>query len=366
MKTLDITIAHKSHTYPIMIGSGLISNLAEILPAKEVRSMYIVTDHTVERLYLDRVKKQLKLAYNDAEISTFAFTPGERSKKLETVELILQGMAAKSIDRKSLVVNLGGGVVTDLGGFAASIYMRGVPFINISTTLEGMVDASVGGKTGVNLGGQKNYIGTFSHPEAVIIDIDTLKTLPKRVLIQGYAEVIKHGLIADKQLFHDSIRSTPSEMNSEELIDCISRSIHVKRHIVQEDETEQAARKLLNFGHTVGHVIESLSFNTDNPLYHGEAVAIGMIAESFISQAAGMISQKEFAQIEQGISGVGLPTRYKNDVSLEEVLEGLKGDKKNEGGKIKWTLLMGIGVGEFNVSIGEKYVRAAIEYILLK
>lgn len=365
MKTIDITIQHISKEYPIHIGSGLLAQLSELLPDTSPSTIYIITDTTVKNLYLEAVTRQISLRF-DVPIHSYAFESGEASKHLETVQSVYEDLAKKGVDRKAMIVNLGGGVVTDVGGFIAATYMRGVPFINISTTLEGMVDASIGGKTGVNLGSRKNYVGAFAQPLAVIIDIDTLRTLPERTFLQGYAEVLKHGLVADSELFQDAVRKSPLMMSSQELLDIIDRSIRIKAFIVKEDEHEKAARKLLNFGHTVGHVLESLSFETGHPLYHGEAVAIGMVAESYISQEAGMITQEEYAEIERGIQRVGLPTCYTEEVSIERVIDGLKGDKKNEGGTVKWTLLMGIGVGEFNISISEKFVLRAIEYVTRK
>ena len=235
--------------------------------------------------------------------------------------------------------------------------------MNISTTLEGMVDASVGGKTGVNLGHLKNYIGAFAQPKIVLCDVETLKTLPDRALLQGYAEVIKHGLIEDRLYFEEAIEKSPLEMSARELVDIIAQSIAIKAEIVQQDESEQGVRKLLNFGHTIGHVIESLSMQSDKPLFHGEAVAIGMVAESSICQSVGMITEQDFKKIENGIRHVGLPIRY-HGATVDAIFDKLLTDKKAEKGDINWTLLSGIGQGEFNVKVDEKFVRQAIKYIL--
>lgn len=364
MKIISVAIQHVSKKYSVIIGEHLIGKLSDLVSLSSFSQAYIITDSTVANHYLELVIKSLKELFLKGKIHSFIFDSGEKSKKLSTVQKIYADMAEKNLDRKSLVINLGGGVVTDLGGFAASTYLRGLPFINISTTLEGMVDASVGGKTGVNLGNKKNYVGTFSQPIAVIADVSTLNSLPKRTLIQGYAEAIKHGIIADKKYFEEVSQKPFTEFDSNKQIDIIGRSIEIKADIVRQDEYESSTRKLLNFGHTIGHVLESLSFSSSDLLYHGEAVAIGMVAEAKIAALSGMISDTDFNKIELAIETVGLPIKYQKSTSVDEVYNLLSTDKKNIGGKIKWTLLSAIGMGEENVEIGESFVRKAIMYIL--
>ncbi|QQS43915.1 3-dehydroquinate synthase [Candidatus Roizmanbacteria bacterium] len=361
MKTIEVGIQKQARKYQVCVGENIIELIPDLIDLAGYSSIYIITDSNVSRHYLKPVIKIF--SQRIANMYSFVFPAGESSKQIGTVVEIWKDMAKNMIDRKALIVNLGGGVVTDLGGYAASGYLRGVSFINISTTLEGMVDASVGGKTGVNLGTLKNYIGSFTQPELVVCDVETLKTLPHRVLIQGYAEVIKHGLIEDSNYFEEAVKKSPLEMTDKELIDIVAESVHIKSEIVRQDETEHRLRKLLNFGHTVGHVIESHSMKSQNPLFHGEAVSIGMIAESYICQLIGMITEKEFNKIESGIKRVGLPVRYEGLV-VDDVLRAMLTDKKVEKGHIKWTLLSGIGQGEFNVSVDDKFVKKAIEYIV--
>ena len=363
MKTINILIQHVAKKYSVIIGEGLIDQLSQHLDLDRVTQIYIITDSNVAHHYLEPVISSLKKSF-DKPIHSYSFNAGEKSKQLSTVEKIYADMAEKNLDRKSLVINLGGGVVTDLGGFVASTYLRGLSFMNISTTLEGMVDASVGGKTGVNVGNKKNYVGVFNQPIAVISDISTLSTLSKRILIQGYAEVIKHGFIADSLYFTQVSRQPFTDYTHKEQIDIIARSVEIKADSVRQDEYESSTRKLLNFGHTIGHVLESLSFATNNPLYHGEAVAIGMVAEAKIANLSGMISDTDFNTIESAIKRVGLPIKYKMPISIDTVYDLLFTDKKNIGGKIKWTLLSAIGQGEENVEIGKSFVRKAIAYIL--
>jgi len=361
MKQIDIVVAHPHQTYTVQIDSGLLNLISDSIDMRKYSACYLISDSNVSGHYVPSVKKAL--ATMNKTIHTFIFEAGEKNKQLQTVEKIWQDMADKMLDRKTLIITIGGGVVSDMGGFVAATYLRGVDYISIPTTLEGMVDASVGGKTGINLGTLKNYIGAFRQPNAVIIDVDTLRTLPDRALLQGYAEVLKHGLIVDKEYFYEASQKSPLDMSTDKLIRIISQSVEIKASIVQEDEKEQGSRKLLNFGHTIGHVIESLSMNTDHPLFHGEAVSIGMIAEAKISEQLGMITEREFEKIEQAVSSVNLPTRSKTVTSIENILDMLVTDKKNIGGKIKWTLLTGIGKADFNIEIDETFVLRGIKYI---
>lgn len=218
---------------------------------------------------------------------------GEKNKNIETVSYIWQQMNELKMDRKSILVNLGGGVICDLGGFCASTYMRGIKFIHIPTTLLSQVDASVGGKTGFNFNEIKNLIGTFNEPYKVLIDPNTLTTLPKREYTSGLAEVIKYGIIYDKELFEYLKNNTNCIDNNY----IIKKSCEIKQKIVEKDFKESGIRKILNFGHTIGHSIEGTSLKTNNYLFHGEAVAIGMIAESFIAKQIGFITDNEMEQI---------------------------------------------------------------------
>lgn len=362
MKHIDIVVSHPPQTYSVFIDSGLLNSILDLLQVKKYSAFYVVSDSNVFDHYVPVVKKAFE-EQTPKIVYSYVFEAGEKNKHLQTVEKIWHDMADKKLDRNVLVMAIGGGVVTDMAGFAAATYLRGVDYISIPTTLEGMVDASVGGKTGINLGHLKNYIGAFRQPKAVIIDVDTLKTLSSRAFLQGYAEVIKHGLIVDKEYFDEASQKSPLDMSTDELIRIISRSVEIKAEIVQEDEKENGARKLLNFGHTIGHVIESLSMESVSPLFHGEAVSIGMIAEAKISEQLGMITEQEFEKIEHSISSVGLPVRFTEAISTEKIVDMLMTDKKNIGGKIKWTLLTKIGEADFNIEVAEKFVRVGIEYI---
>src|SRR3989344_3017128 len=356
MEKVHIYIVKKAFNYPVFIGSKILKQIGEFVDIYRYSSVNLISDNTVYGLH----GKNLSIK----KANVFTFSSGESSKNLQTVKGAYEFLAEKNVDRHGLIINMGGGVVADLGGFVASTYLRGKNFINIPTTVEAMVVASFGGKNGVNLGEYKNYVGTFTQPQAVIADVDFLQTMPQRSFVQGFAEMIKHGLIQDKEYFMSMTSKKPNEFTQDELVKLIAESVRIKAQIVQQDERETGVRKLLNFGHTVGHAFESLSLKTDQPLFHGDAVAIGMVAEAKISESLGMISEKDFQLIETAISGFGLPTKYKDKVSVESVMSLIQKDKKGQRGKIKWTLLSAIGVGDYNIEIDDKFAREGIKYVL--
>ncbi|CAN5173622.1 3-dehydroquinate synthase [soil metagenome] len=366
MKNIQIAVPEFSKKYTVSIGEGVLQDIINQFDFDSYSSIFIITDSNVEPLYLSKLESALSEALPYEKIHHFGFPAGEQNKNLETVAKAYNSLVEVKADRRTLLINLGGGVVSDLGGYVASTYLRGIPYITIPTTLESMVDASVGGKTGVNLGSLKNYVGVFTSPQAVIIDVDTLKTLPERALVQGFAEVIKHGLIQNATYFEKVIQKKLKKYSSSELIDIISGSVEIKKAIVQEDPHEKGVRKILNFGHTVGHVLESLSMDTNNPLFHGEAIAIGMVAEAYISYKEGLLENDEFKKIEIAIRNADLPVRYKTEKSVDELYSLLYTDKKTEKGSVKWTLLSGIGASEFNVVVNEKFAKEGIAYILSK
>jgi len=366
MKTIELKTSTQNQSTKILIGSHIIETLPDQLTQFQASSCYLITDSHVAPLYLDQLTRILTTRFDQKNIHTYIVPAGESSKQLSMAELIYQDMASHGVDRASIVINLGGGVVSDLGGFVASTYMRGIPFITISTTLESMVDASFGGKTGVNLGVLKNYVGVFTQPRLVVLDVSTLNTLPKRALIQGYAEVLKHGLIQDKAYFERASTLRWDSFTLEDLMEIIERSVMIKKNIVSQDPYEIGARKLLNFGHTVGHVIESTSFSSDNPLFHGEAVAIGMVAETWISHLMGMIAQKDAETIEQCIASVGLPTRFHFSGQIEDLIHNLLSDKKTTHGTIRFALLHQIGKGVFDKEVSELIIHQGISHVISK
>lgn len=331
----------------IIIKQNLINNINNFIDLSKFSKVAVLTDENLINCgWLD------KLQIN----SIIKIKFGEINKNLETVSHIWQQMSELQMDRKSLLINLGGGVVCDLGGFCASTYMRGIKFIQIPTTLLSQVDASVGGKTGFDFNGVKNLIGTFTEPEMVLIDSNTLTTLPKREYVSGLAEVIKYGIIYDVEFF-EYLKN--GNINDDYII---QKSCEIKEKVVLEDFKEGGLRKILNFGHTMGHSIEGLSLETESSLLHGEAVAIGMIAESYIAKEIGNLTNEEYELIKNVIKQYDLPVVYNSD--LEEIFLMLFKDKKNTSGKIKWVLPNGIGKCVYDVEVDNDIVKMAIRSIL--
>lgn len=359
MKKLILKLSNNSRQkdYPIFIGSNLIEKIAELHDISRYSRAFIITNENVKPLFLEKVVLALPI-----DTDFIALPSGEKEKGIENVQKIWTAMHSVECDRKTLIINLGGGVITDMGGFVASTYMRGIDFLNIPTTLLAQVDASIGGKTGIDFSGIKNLIGTFDQPKAIIIDIQTLKTLPKRQLISGFAEIIKHGLIKDKKYFEKVTREHPLEFGQEELIDIIKRSCEIKAEIVESDETESGPRRLLNFGHTIGHAIEALSLETKAPFDHGEAISIGMWAEAKISHLMNLLSTLDLKRIQEALINAELPILSTN-INIGKILEKIKSDKKNERGKVNFTLLEGIGEAVYNQNVSETVITQALKFI---
>lgn len=344
MESLDVL-----GKYKVFIGQGLLNDLSKIIDIKEFSKVVIVTDDKIPSVYLNNFEK-------------IVVPSGEVNKNIETVKEIWEQLLDLKADRKTLVINLGGGVIGDMGGFAASTYMRGIKFIQAPTTLLSTVDASVGGKVGIDFKGVKNLIGAFNHPLAVIVDINTFKSLPDREFISGFGEIIKHGIIADSEYFKTVTSKKPKDFTDQELIEIIKRSCEIKAQIISTDEKESGNRKLLNFGHTIGHALESLSLDTENPLLHGEAVAIGMIAEVKISQELGLISPEVVNTVKAVVENSGLPISVK-ELNQQKTLDLLSKDKKSESGKINWTLIKDIGQAIINQQVSEDKILTALNYI---
>jgi 3-dehydroquinate synthase len=281
----------------------------------------------------------------------------EQNKSIESCNIIWAALLNNKADRKSVLLNLGGGFITDLGGFAASVFKRGIAFINIPTTLLAMTDAAIGGKTGLNTGGYKNQIGTFALPLMTYCYLPFLNTLPERQLRSGAAEMIKHGLIADKDYFFALKNEKMFNRKNE-----IEKSIAIKSAIAIHDIYENGERQLLNFGHTIGHALESYSYQTTKPLLHGEAVAAGMLCESYLSHIKCGLTEKELVEITACIKSVfnfnSLTIQTKNLVPY------FLADKKNENNEIRFTLLQSIGKGITRQAICEKEINASIDWFI--
>lgn len=284
--------------------------------------------------------------------------PGEENKTIDYCIGVWQTMLDFEIDRNALMINLGGGVVTDLGGFVASTYKRGIDFVQVPTTLLAQVDASVGGKTGIDMHNLKNVVGTFTQPKGVFISTRFLETLDNKQKLSGLAEIIKHGLIADASIYKDS-KSTVVEEIDQELI---YRSVVVKNNVIKEDPTEQNLRKILNFGHTIGHAIEANSLELDaTPLLHGEAIAIGMICEAYLSHRFNGLSEEELEDIAKTF--LSKYSYYNLDKKSDaRLLELMKNDKKNQQNRIGFSLLSSIGACDYNIYVDEKDIISALDY----
>lgn len=285
---------------------------------------------------------------------------GEEHKNLKTCEKIWSELTAHRFDRNSLLINLGGGVIGDMGGFCAATYKRGIDFIQVPTTLLSQVDASVGGKLGIDFQGFKNHLGVFKIPVMVLIDPIFLNTLSERQIKSGFAEVIKHGLINDRSVFEDLIKINVGKV--ENWRDIIKRSIEIKGEIVNSDPYEKGPRKLLNFGHTIGHAIESYFMEAQqHNLLHGEAIAIGMVCESWLSNKKLRLPQNELDQI----SSLLIKTYGKVDLSVMDIdkfQENLFQDKKNKGNNLLFTLLHDLGYGKFDIPVSSEESLESLEY----
>ncbi|MDN3668286.1 3-dehydroquinate synthase [Echinicola jeungdonensis] len=288
----------------------------------------------------------------------FQFQAGEGNKNLQTCISIWEWMTDCAFDRKSLIINLGGGVTGDMGGFCASTYKRGIRFVNIPTTLLSQVDASVGGKLGVDFNGFKNHIGVFNEPEAVIISDAFLKTLPLPELRSGYAEVIKHGLIMNENYFH-SLKSHNWE--TQKWKDIIEKSVSIKKEVVEKDPKEEGLRKILNFGHTVGHAVESFYLGSKYHLLHGEAIAIGMIAEAYLSRQHIGFSQEGLDTIIETLLSIFGKVNIPSE-DLEAIAQLCFQDKKNEGKTINCSLLKKIGSCDYNIAVSQEDIINSLNF----
>lgn len=343
-ETVPVDLGERS--YEIVVESGLLSSVGDRLERlARGRKVGIVTDKHVASRYLAAVRRSLSRA--GLEPVSIALRPGEQSKTLKTVGTVLDDLARRKFDRHSMLVALGGGVVGDITGFAAAIYLRGIPFVQIPTTLVAQVDSSVGGKTGVDHRLGKNLIGAFHQPRAVFIDPLTLRTLPRREWIAGLAEVIKYGIIADEEMFSRLEQTMPAllKLDLSAVLPVIVRSCEIKAKIVVEDERETDRRRTLNYGHTIGHALESLGGYRD--LIHGEAVGIGLVQEASVASHMGLCSEDVVNRITSLVRRAGLADRMGN-VSLPRLWEAMLHDKKAVAGQV---------VGVWPVRIGETVIK---------
>jgi len=350
--------AIQAKNYPIVFNTSGYEALASFLENTTYSKLFIIVDdHTHEYC----LASFLGYLHTSLSIEIIEIPSGELHKTINTCNEVWLALADLKADRKSLIINVGGGVVTDLGGFVASTFKRGVDFINIPTSLLAMVDASVGGKTGVDLGVLKNLVGVINNPKMVLIDTGFLATLPQIEMRSGLAEMYKHGLIADHAYW--GRLSTLHNLTIADLNTLIYDSIIIKNTIVIEDPREQDIRKTLNFGHTLGHAIESycLEHKEKQTLLHGEAIAIGMILECFISKQLCDLSEEELQKISSVLLNMYDRVSFTGN-DIEEIIELLKHDKKNDFGRINFVLLDGIGTSKINKQVPNELIYEAFEY----
>ncbi len=347
----------QANGYNIHFNDKAYNSLNTHISEKKYSSIYLIVDENSNE---HCAPKLLSALATEIPIEIIEIESGESSKNIETCIEIWRILTDFGADKKCLILNLGGGVITDLGGFIASTYKRGVDFINIPTSLLAMVDASIGGKNGIDLDHLKNQIGTVTVPQMIVIDSGYLETLPQNQMRSGLAEMLKHGLIADRNYWERFFRL--NEIDFSEFDDLIYKSILIKNQIVTEDPKENGIRKSLNFGHTIGHALESyFNINSEKkPLLHGEAIAIGMVLEAFISKEKKLISIKEFEEIEQTIFSV-FPTITLNEEDILQVINLLKYDKKNEYGNIHFSLLNNIGMIKINQTVDNGLIYRSLE-----
>jgi len=347
MTTINVNLTEKS--YDIQIGSGLLKLVPEQLATLGFnQKAVIISNPAVRKLYGDKLKDDLKSAGFDAII--LVAPDGEMYKSLDQAGKLFEQLADFQAERNTPIIALGGGVIGDLTGFVAATYMRGAPLLQIPTSLLAQVDASVGGKVAVNHGRLKNNIGTFYQPRLVIADSATLASLPESEFRNGMAEVIKYGAIRDAELF-ELIEHNPSP-KAELWDEIITRCVAIKAEFVEQDEKDQGIRNVLNFGHTIGHAIETVS---NYKIKHGQGVAIGLVAAAVISEQGGFCSKQVVARLKADVTGAGLPARIPH-LDIPKIIQAMQHDKKKTDGQVRFILLKGIG---------EAFIYDEIEPVLL-
>jgi 3-dehydroquinate synthase len=341
--------------FSIFIGNDVFEVLLENLIERSYSKVFVLVDEHTEKYCLPTLTKYL------FDIKLIRIQGGEQHKSLDTAQFIWNYLQEQNADRNSVLLNLGGGVISDIGGFCASTFKRGFDYINVPTSLLAMVDSSIGGKTGIDYNGLKNAIGTINQPKAIYINPDLLLSLPKDELLNGFAEMIKHGLILDKSYWEKTVKIGFDDWSKMSTL--INGSIKIKLDVIKKDPLEKSYRKILNFGHTIGHAIEAYSLKNDKkPLKHGEAIAIGMICEAYLSKTQLDLSMKELKEITDFIAQY-FPKYSLRTILSPELIKLMRQDKKNEHpDEINFTLLKKIGKGSINHICSETQITAALNF----
>lgn len=346
--------------HPVVFGSDALRALDRRIGAEEYSRAFILGDENTLRHCLPELLAHVP-RLRDAP--TLAVAPGERSKDIAVCSDIWRHLAEMEADRHALLVCIGGGVVTDLGGFVAGTYKRGIRCVHVPTSLMGMVDAAIGGKTGVDLAGLKNMVGVFHDPLAVHVHTPFLKSLGKRELLNGLAEMLKHGLVWDAAAWN-TIGEAPLH-DIDALKPLVERSAAIKAEVVKADPRESGLRKVLNFGHTIGHGIEAHSWESpQRMLLHGEAVAIGMVCEAWLSWRMGLLSREDYDAIAMRLLALYKPYQF-SSADNHRLIELMRNDKKNSGGRFRFTLLTAIGKAKVDVEVTAAQVQEALEHYRL-
>lgn len=352
----EVDVALGARHYPIWIGDGLLGDIARWRQALRGRQVLVVSNTVVAPLYLERVLAGL----TDMAVASVILDDGEANKTLASVERIFDALAELGAQRDASIVALGGGVVCDTAGFAAACWMRGIDCVHMPTTVLAMADAAVGGKTAVNVPAGKNLIGAFHQPRAVVIDTDTVASLPERVYRSGLAEIVKHAAIGDAPFFArlEKLADALAARDPTALAEAIEHACRFKAAVVARDETEQGERALLNFGHTFGHALETeVGYGT---LQHGEAVAIGMCLAAQLSTDLGMAPANDGARLAALLTSLGLPVTAAADLEPEALLAHMRLDKKNLSDRLRLILWHGIGHAELVDDVNAAAVRGVL------
>lgn len=365
-ETNIVSIDLGARSYDIFIGEGLLFRLPDFIPFElDERKVFLITDQNLER-YVERVETSLREGGAES-VDVFTLKPGEQTKSFSNLERLTDWLLSHNVARDSLVVALGGGVVGDLAGFAAAVTLRGIPYMHIPTTLLAQVDSSVGGKTAINTSRGKNLVGAFYQPVCVVADMEVLKTLPRRELLAGYAEIVKYGIIRDSSFFKwlEDHGQDVCQMDAYAAAYAVEQSVKIKAQIVEADEQEQGQRALLNLGHTFGHALEAAAAY-DGRLLHGEAVSIGMVMAMELSRRMGFCEEEDVVRVEQHLIAAGLPTKASLiqpglNASVDDLLMIMKQDKKVAKGKMRFIVANGVGDAFIESQVPEKYVRQVLQ-----
>ncbi|HTY12153.1 MAG TPA: 3-dehydroquinate synthase [Bacteroidota bacterium] len=360
VRTIRVPLGNRS--YPIYIGPHVISSVGSLFKRHRMpKTAVIITDSRVAKLYLRQVERGL--TSSGFSVRSVVIPPGEAQKSLQRADAIYSKLLRWKVERQSSVVALGGGVVGDLAGFVASTYQRGVQLVQMPTTLLAQVDSSVGGKVGINHPLGKNMVGSFYQPAFVAADISTLDTLPTREIVCGLGEVVKYGMIMDEKFFSYAVKNIDAALSKNEhvLEHLVAECCRMKAYVVSHDERERNLRAILNFGHTIGHALEHAGGY--RLLKHGEAVLLGMVAETFAALQLGCITRSEAGKIESAILSIPLPQKARMKFSAPSLLATMRVDKKVSDGKIRLVLPEKVGKVTLPVAVGEKTILASLSYL---